>query len=41
MRPTSCGTARGTSARLDLRASAAVSAALATLSVTEHQPDAA
>ncbi|MCX4702371.1 SGNH/GDSL hydrolase family protein [Streptomyces sp. NBC_01352] len=33
--------ARGTSARLDLRASAAVSAALATLSVTEHRPDAA
>ncbi|MFG2281094.1 SGNH/GDSL hydrolase family protein [Streptomyces asoensis] len=33
--------ARGTSARLDLRASAAVSAALAALSVTERQPDAA
>ncbi len=32
--------ARGTSARLDLRASAAVSAALAALSVAE-QPDAA
>ncbi|MFI1050397.1 SGNH/GDSL hydrolase family protein [Streptomyces griseoruber] len=33
--------ARGTSARLDLRASAAVSAALAALSATEPQPDAA
>ncbi|CAM5239684.1 SGNH/GDSL hydrolase family protein [Streptomyces aurantiogriseus] len=33
--------ARGTSARLDLRASAAVSAALAALSVAERQPDAA
>ncbi|MER6959795.1 SGNH/GDSL hydrolase family protein [Streptomyces sp. NPDC000618] len=33
--------ARGTSARLDLRASAAVSAALAALSVGERQPDAA
>ncbi|KOU74330.1 lipase [Streptomyces sp. MMG1533] len=33
--------ARGTSARLDLRASAAVSAALATLSMAEQQPDAA
>ncbi|KAB1150828.1 SGNH/GDSL hydrolase family protein [Streptomyces luteolifulvus] len=33
--------ARGTSARLDLRASAAVSAALAALSVPEQQPDAA
>ncbi|WP_425246746.1 SGNH/GDSL hydrolase family protein [Streptomyces sp. NEAU-NA10] len=32
--------ARGTSARLDLRASAAVSAALAALSVAERQPDA-
>ncbi|MEU5281325.1 SGNH/GDSL hydrolase family protein [Streptomyces asoensis] len=32
---------RGTSARLDLRASAAVSAALAALSVAERQPDAA
>ncbi|WP_314222102.1 hypothetical protein [Streptomyces zaehneri] len=33
--------ARGTSARLDLRACAAVSAALAALSVAERQPDAA
>lgn len=33
--------ARGTSARLDLRASAAVSAALAALSVAERQPDTA
>ncbi|WP_329215439.1 SGNH/GDSL hydrolase family protein [Streptomyces sp. NBC_01485] len=33
--------ARGTSARLDLRASAAVSAALTALSVGERQPDAA
>ncbi|MFJ9021125.1 SGNH/GDSL hydrolase family protein [Streptomyces sp. NPDC102259] len=33
--------ARGTSARLDLRASAAVSAALAALSVAERRPDAA
>lgn len=33
--------ARGTSARLDLRASAAVSAALAALSVGERQPDVA
>ncbi|WP_217239548.1 SGNH/GDSL hydrolase family protein [Streptomyces sp. AC555_RSS877] len=33
--------ARGTSARLDLRASAAVSAALAALSVADQQPDAA
>ncbi|MFE9624350.1 SGNH/GDSL hydrolase family protein [Streptomyces sp. NPDC006527] len=33
--------ARGTSARLDLRASAAVSAALAALSAAERQPDAA
>ncbi|MDH6626028.1 lysophospholipase L1-like esterase [Streptomyces sp. LBL] len=33
--------ARGTSARLDLRTSAAVSAALAALSVGEQQPDAA
>ncbi|MGM9387049.1 SGNH/GDSL hydrolase family protein [Streptomyces antibioticus] len=33
--------ARGTSARLDLRATAAVSAALAALSVAERQPDAA
>ncbi|MDX3569421.1 SGNH/GDSL hydrolase family protein [Streptomyces sp. ID05-47C] len=33
--------ARGTSARLDLRTSAAVSAALAALSVPERQPDAA
>ncbi|MGW2887987.1 SGNH/GDSL hydrolase family protein [Streptomyces griseoruber] len=33
--------ARGTSARLDLRASAAVSAALAALSATEPQPNAA
>ncbi|USQ87147.1 SGNH/GDSL hydrolase family protein [Streptomyces phaeoluteigriseus] len=33
--------ARGTSARLDLRASAAVSAALAALSVSQRQPDAA
>jgi lysophospholipase L1-like esterase len=32
--------ARGTSARLDLRASTAVSAALAALSVVDHRPDA-